>query len=252
MGRATEPGAVPGAAIDAGAAIIPRCSRGRNPAMRVYAEKPARLALQLLADLAVVAWVAGWCAFAAQVQEFVLRWKSSGQDVVHAGNELRSTFAGAARTAGAIPFAGDDLSGVLGRGTAAGEVLTRVGDIEMQAVGHISTAVGVLIVVLALIPVLVWWLPRRVRYARAASTAVAMRTDAGDLLALRALATQPYRRLKRISPDAAAAWRQGDAEIIDRLADAQLDGLGLRPLRRSAGGTADQPGPDALARSADE
>jgi len=49
-----------------------------------------------------------------------------------------------------------------------------------------------------------------------------------DLLALRALANQPLRRLAKIDPDPVAAWRRGDATAVDALARLELGRLGLR------------------------
>ena len=60
--------------------------------------------------------------------------------------------------------------------------------------------------------VLFGWLPLRVRWMRRAGSAAKLAAGpAGrDLLALRALATQPLGRLTRIDPDVAEAWRRGD------------------------------------------
>jgi len=57
-----------------------------------------------------------------------------------------------------------------------------------------------------------------------------MRSSAAgtDLLALRALATQPLTRLVAIDPDIAAAWRRGDADAINRLAKLELAAEGLK------------------------
>jgi hypothetical protein len=52
-----------------------------------------------------------------------------------------------------------------------------------------------------------------------------------DLLALRALATQPLGRLTRVAPDVAEAWRRGDDATVDALAALELRQLGLRAGR---------------------
>ena len=78
--------------------------------------------------------------------------------------------------------------------------------------------------------VLFGWLPLRLRWMRRAGAARALRNaPAGrDLLALRALAGQPLRRLTRIDPDVAQAWRRGDQATVDALAALELRALGLR------------------------
>lgn len=201
--------------------------------MRVYAEKPLRAVVQVLIDLVIVAWVVAAVRLATSAHTAILRWKEPGRNMIDAGGRLENTFVDAAGTADALPFVGGDLSRILQRGTVSGDVLAEVGRRQVEAVGYLATAVPVIIVLLALIPVLAVWLPRRLRYARAAGVAVRMRADAGDLLALRALNDVPYRRLRRIAADPAAAWRQGDPEVIDALADTRLAKLGLRPPRRA-------------------
>lgn len=201
--------------------------------MRVYAEKPLRAVVQVVIDVAVVVWMVVAVRLATGTHAAILRWKEPGRNMIDAGGRLEGTFVDAAGTADALPFVGGDLSRILRRGTVAGDVLSEVGRRELEAVGYLATGVAVIIVLLALIPVLAVWLPRRLRYARAAGVAVRLRAHAGDLLALRALNDVPYRRLRRIAVDPAAAWRRGDPEVIDALAHTQLAKLGLRPPRRA-------------------
>ena len=52
-----------------------------------------------------------------------------------------------------------------------------------------------------------------------------------DLLALRALASQPLNRLAKLGPDIAQSWRNGDAEAVEALAELELRKLGLRSSR---------------------
>ena len=77
-------------------------------------------------------------------------------------------------------------------------------------------------------PVLFGWLPLRL-WIRRASVGSALRTGSAgrDLLALRALARQPLRRLRAIHPDPVSAWRAGDTSTLDALAGLELRTLGL-------------------------
>jgi hypothetical protein len=79
--------------------------------------------------------------------------------------------------------------------------------------------------------VLMVWLPLRVRYARLTRSAVTARAVDTDLLALRAITRRPVRRLLRISPDPAAAWRRDDRDVVRALAALELRSLGLRSPR---------------------
>jgi hypothetical protein len=69
----------------------------------------------------------------------------------------------------------------------------------------------------------------RLRWIRRASCRVsaAERERGRDLLALRALARQPLRRLRAIHPDPVSAWRAGDTSTLDALAGLELRTLGL-------------------------
>jgi hypothetical protein len=89
---------------------------------------------------------------------------------------------------------------------------------------------SIALLVLALSVVVFFWLPRRLRWIERASAAAKMRGSAPgkDLLALRALATQPLAKLVALDPDIAAAWRRGDSDAVDRLAKLELGGAGLK------------------------
>ena len=80
-------------------------------------------------------------------------------------------------------------------------------------------------------PVLMVWLPLRARYAQLARSAVTARAIDTDLLALRAITRRPVRRLLKIAPDPAAAWRRDDRAVVRALAALELRSLGLRSPR---------------------
>ena len=201
--------------------------------MRFYAEHPLRLTGQVLVDLAAIAWIYLTYRLVTGTQAAVLELRSPGHRMIAAGGQLGGTFTDAARTAAEVPLVGDRLAGALGRGTAAGEVLIDSGHHLLSIVELSASALAVAVAVLALIPLLAVWLPRRIRYARAASRVTAMREHAVDVLALHALTELPYRKLKTASADPAADWRAGDAGVITRLAGLRLAALGLRAPRVS-------------------
>ena len=83
---------------------------------------------------------------------------------------------------------------------------------------------------------LVLHLPARIRFARRAAAGARLVDSAADLdlFALRALAHQPLHVLARISHDPARAWREGDREVTDRLAELELRAHGLAVPARGA------------------
>lgn len=199
--------------------------------MRFYAERPARAALQLVSDVLAVAWVLLCVQVALQAQDVLLRLQAPAHALAGAGDAFRGAFDDAAGTATRIPFVGEDLARALGGGIGAGESLAEAGRAQAEAIAAVALGTAIGIVVIGALPVLLGWLPLRLRYARAARSAVAVRAVDTDLLALRAMARRPVRRLLAVSADPAAAWRRDDREVVHRLAALELRSLGLRVPR---------------------
>jgi hypothetical protein len=203
----------------------------RCAAMRIYAERPARAALQLLADLLAVGWIALCVYVARTTQDLLLRLQEPARTLAGAGTSIRTAFDDAARTASGVPFVGDDLARALGTGTGAGDSLAAAGNQQVEAIATFAFGTAVAIVVLGAMPVLMVWLPLRVRYARLTRSAVTARAVDTDLLALRAITRRPVRSLLKIAPDPAAAWRRDDRAVVRALAALELRSLGLRSPR---------------------
>ena len=200
--------------------------------MRFYAEHPMRVARQLLSDVLVIAWV--WLAVtvAKAAQRLIDQLQGPAGALTSAGQSVRDTFAGAARTASEIPLVGGDLARALGLGTGAGESLAAAGQRQQQTIDTVGLWAAVAIVAFAAVPVVLLWLYVRLRYARTAASAVTARARDVDLLALRALTHQPTRQLLGVSGDPAGAWRRDERGVVDDLAALELRALGLRPPRR--------------------
>lgn len=202
--------------------------------MRIYAERPARAALQVLADVAVLAWV--WLVFdvARAARDALLALQVPAARLTRAGESIGGAFTDAASTAAGVPFVGDDLSRALGGGTAAGESLATSGRDLAGTALLAGYGVASATVLVGVVPVVVLWLALRARWVRAAASARRARDADDDLLALRALARVPTRRLLQVAPDPAAAWRRGDPAVLRGLAALELAALGLRAGDRRA------------------
>jgi len=200
--------------------------------MRFYAERPLRVAWQLLADVLVIAWAYLVVRFAQSAQDLIDQLQGPAGALRSAGQTVRDTFAGAARTASGIPLVGDDLAKALNVGTGAGDSLAAAGLRQAQLIDTVGLWAAVAIVAFAAVPVVLLWLYVRLRYAQTAGSAVAARARDLDLLALRALAHQPTRQLLRVTGDPAAAWRRDDTGVVRELAALELRALGLRAPRR--------------------
>jgi hypothetical protein len=199
--------------------------------MRFYAESPTRAALQLLADLLAVCWITLCVLIARTAHDLVLRLQDPALALAGAGASIRGAFDNAAHTASGVPLVGDDLGQALRSGAGAGDALANAGQGQVEAIAAVATGTAVTIVLLGALPALLVWLPRRLRYARLARSAITARDVDTDLLALRAIAHRPVRQLLDVTPDPAAAWRRDDRDVVRELAALELRGLGLRAPR---------------------
>jgi hypothetical protein len=199
--------------------------------MKPYADRPRTAVRQLVTDALVVAWVYGSIRAAMWVHDLVLKLAVPGQKLDSAGTGMADNLAEVGGRIGRVPVVGDDLTGPFTDAAGAARSLAGVGQQQQDVVADLAMAVSVGLLVFPLGLVLLVWLPLRVRHARRAGAAAALRGSAAgrDLLALRALANQPLRDLTRIDPDAAHAWRRGDESTVDALATLELRSLGLRP-----------------------
>ncbi|MBC3194971.1 hypothetical protein H7X46_28355 [Pseudonocardia sp. C8] len=200
--------------------------------MRWYAERPGRLARQVLADVLALGWAVLAVTAGVVVRDGLLALRGPGESLVAAGDRVTSAFTGVGGAVSSIPFVGPDLARALAPATGAGADLAAAGREFGDTVAMLATGALVVVPLVLLLPVLLGWLPLRLRYARRAGAAVAARGSAPNLLALRALARVPVRTLTRVVPDPAAAWRSGDPDVVARLAALELSDLGLRPRDR--------------------
>lgn len=198
--------------------------------MKIYADRPGVARRQFLTDLLVIAWVAFWVWAGSWVYDRVSVLAVPGQKIEGAGEGMAGGFYDAGAQVSNVPAVGDKLSAPLDHAAGAANALADAGRAQQDAVHSLAIALVVLVLVVPFALVLLGWLPLRVRWVRRATLAASMRSHPSgrDLLALRALTHQPLRRLVRIHPDPAAAWRDGDDTAIRAFARLELATLGLR------------------------
>lgn len=204
--------------------------------MKIYADRFPTAVRQLLTDLLVVAWVYLSIRGAMWLHELVEKLAVPGQKLEGAGSGLADNLADAGGKLHRVPLVGDDLTAPFDKAASAARAVADAGRNQQEVVGNLALALSLAALLFPLGLVLFGWLPLRVRWMRRAGAAVALRSaPAGrDLLALRALATQPLRRLTRIDPDVAEAWRRGDDSTVEALAALELRALGLCGPRASS------------------
>lgn len=198
--------------------------------MKLYAEKPGTALRQLITDILVVLWVYIWVRVSKGVYDTIEKLALPGEKLEGAGNSLAQELREAGGKVKRVPIAGDDLAGPFNSAGDAAQGVAEAGRQQQEVVHDVALAMSLALLVLTLGVVLLFWLPRRLRWIERASAAARMRASAPgkDLLALRALATQPLAKLVALDPDIAASWRRGDPEAVDRLAHLELTAAGLK------------------------
>lgn len=199
--------------------------------MNLYAELPARRTRQVAADVVWAVLVVLAIVLGRTVTALVAGLADPARGFAAGADGLAAELAGAGEKVSGTPLVGDDLAGPLAAASDRAAALAAAGTAQVDAVEGWATVLGVgTALVLVLLLTLVRMVPRR-RWARAAADARRLRSTPGGerLLALRALSTAGSAELLRIAPDPAAAWRDGDPDVVARLCAVQLRTLGLAP-----------------------
>lgn len=202
--------------------------------MKLYAEKPWRFTRQIIADAAAVVWSAIWIWAAITLYHLVQQLAVPGRKLESAGTSLAADLAEAQSRAGRIPVVGDQVGAPFGSAANAANTIAEAGRDQQSAIGDLATVLAWLTAGIPVLMALALWLPLRLSWIRAASVAAKVRRHEGgsELLALRALATAPLRRLASLDSTVVAGWRTGDPQAIDQLAALELRRLGLRGTPR--------------------
>lgn len=199
--------------------------------MKLYADRPARVLRQLFGDLLVVIGVY-WAVRLGQgthakVGALAVPGREAEQSARSLDGRLRDT-AGSLRD---TPLVGDTIAAPFRDLAATSRDLAATAQDYQDSVERLATLAGLLVAAVPIIVLLVLWLPGRLAWvveASAASRLLRRTPAAAELLAVRALARQPLRRLAGLEPGVVAGWKAGDAAATDELARLELDELGLR------------------------
>jgi hypothetical protein len=198
--------------------------------LRPYSVNPPRLALQVVSDVLVLAWIYVWYRIGVAVHDAVTSAASVGYRIQNSAGGVAGNLDEAGRNVGSAPFVGPPLSGPL-RSAAEqiGGLASSGRDLGDRLTGF-ATPAGWLVALVPILLVVAFWLPARLRFARrAGSTAELAQSPAGEeLLALRALVHQPLPVLQRVAPDPLIAFRSGDPDAVRALARLELVDAGVR------------------------
>lgn len=199
--------------------------------MRFYARPSSRLFWQVAADLFVAAWAACWWIVGRFVDATIRALAEPARQTARVTVDLRRQMAEAAQDAGGLPIVGDDLRQPLNDMATNLDAIVAAANAQVAGLEQAALVLGWLLFVVPVALMVAVWLPPRLRFARRAAATLALRDRPGgtDLLALRALVTQPLGDLASIADDPVAAWRAGDPAAVARLANLELASAGLAP-----------------------
>lgn len=204
--------------------------------MTFYARPSWRLFWQVASDLFVLGWLTTWWWIGRTADAVVRAIAEPARQTARLGGDVEHQLTDAATQAAGVPLVGDGLRRPFD--DLAGSVQAMVGYARQQvtSIEQAAMLVGWLVFGIPALLIVAVWLPRRLAFAtRARATRNLVATDDGSqLLALRALATQPLSALRTVAPDPVAAWRAGDPAVTARLAELELVRAGVaRRVRRS-------------------
>jgi hypothetical protein len=198
--------------------------------MTLYSDFGPRRTRQIIGDVLALAAIGAWVWLGITVYQLVENLAAFGVQMEQAGAGFKETMTEVGETLGNVPLIGGGIRAPFDGASGAGGALEAAGQSQQVAVNQLATGLGIGIAALPIIMILVLWLVPRIRFARKAGRAKAIvKSGAGiDLLALRALATQKISALSKVDPDAMAAWRRGDEDVMRALAQLELKSSGVR------------------------
>lgn len=197
-----------------------------------YATTPARLTAQVLSDVLVIGWITVWALVGMAVHHAIAIFASVGNQLRDGATGISENLGSAGDSVDDIPLVGDGLATPLRAASEAALDLAGAG----QSLNATATWLAVLLAIAVAAPPILAvgmpWLFLRIRFFRRKWTVIALaQTPAGQqLLALRALANRPLRRLTEVSADPVGAWRREDPTAVRGLAALELRSAGVARL----------------------
>ena len=203
--------------------------------VKIWSELPVARAKEQVADVATLLWVLFWGSIVWRLFQFLASFaeagrtiRSGGEQMIESGRDLGDSLAG-------LPLVGSQLDGIARSAFAApGQPLSEFGSQLEQFILVVAVVLALLLALVTLVPWLTRYLPwrwERLRRMRAGRRAIRLAPQAVDatierLLAMRAVSRLDYATLLGYTPDPLGDWANGRH---DRLAEAELASVGLRP-----------------------
>jgi hypothetical protein len=182
-------------------------------------------------DIAVVIWIAGWLALAWLVAREVRDLRELSDTVVVAGVAVEDT-GDLVDSLGSVPFVGGHVGQVADRVREAGRSAQVSGLESRSSIDDLSVLLALAIGLVPTLPLLGLFVPLRIAWSRdVRAVRRVFESNPSDpvlleLLARRALLTQPYERIRAVTSE---PYRDLEQARFAPLAYLELERLGLRP-----------------------
>jgi len=195
-----------------------------------YATRPGRLLAQLVSDITVIIWTVIWVMVGTAVYTAVATIAEVGRQVQNGADGVSGSLNSAGDSADDIPLIGDALSGPLRAASDAASEIAGAGQNLNSTATWLAWLLALAVAATPILAVAMPWLFLRLRFFRRKLTVLTLAsTHAGqELLAMRALANRPLRKLTAIDPDPIGAWRRDDRPAIRGLALLELHAAGVK------------------------
>lgn len=192
---------------------------------------------QRLLDAVVFGWVALWIGLGVAIGVNTAHLSDLSRTVAVDGHAVESV-GRSLRPLRSIPFVGSQIASDSGSIVAAGAQTVQGGVSTQSSIHALAVLLGIAVALLPSVPVFGFYLPWRVERAREARALRRALREHGDdpaleaYLATRALGTQSYRSLRRLSFE---PWGEIGELERRRLAAAELDRFGIDRGKLSGG-----------------
>jgi hypothetical protein len=194
-----------------------------------YATTPGRLTAQVISDLLVGSWITLWVMVGLGVHHAIAAIAGVGTQVKDGATGISENLNSAGDSADRIPLVGDAVSTPFRAASEAALDLAGAGQNLNTTATWLALLLAIAVAAPPILAVAMPWLFLRIRFFRRKWTVISLaQTPAGEqLLALRALANRPLRKLTEVNGDPVGAWRREEPDTVRGLAALELRSAGV-------------------------
>lgn len=203
--------------------------------MKIYSDFPSRMLLQVLADFLALSVLVFGVWLGVSIGTAIGALAEIGRQLSSAGEGFKGAMSDAANVLGNLPVVGGAARVPFDAASGTGGVLVSAGNSTEGFITSVGAILGTVVAGSIIWAVLSIWIRRRVGFIRSATETnrIAKLPESSEILAVRGLVHGSKADLVAISSHPVEAWRQGNHEVIEKLAAVELRIAGIRRKTRS-------------------